>query len=228
VFARAFGWPGGDESVTANRKFNDLWLRFVSIVGMYSAELQVLPEAERTVGPEEVLVSGRLLAINLTAHGHGLAWFAVQDLKPEILQMIEVLSDPEILAAFEAKSPWQVVTKVAASELGARPNVARGHKRGESGMIIIRWLANRRSRLLRPRSANILRHEDICEGRTAASQNKKATVYPTDSDLVTACEEWLAVTGTQEAEIKDQTPQEEPSSTEAFPGHQDDQHEKAA
>jgi hypothetical protein len=228
VFARAFGWPGGDVDVKSNQKFNDLWLRFVSIVGMYSAELQMLPPGERTVGPEEVLVSGRLLAINLTTYGQGLAWFAVQDLKPEIQQMIEVLSDPEIQAAFDAKSPWQVVTKVAASELGAKPNVARGHTRGESGVIIIRWLANRRSRLLRPRSANILRHEDICEGRTAASQNKKATVYPTDSDLVTACEQWLAVTGTQEAEIKGQEVQEEPTSTEPFPVQQDNQHEQAA
>ena len=67
-------------------------------------------------------------------------------------------------------------------------------------MIIIRWLANRRARLLRPRSANILKHEDICEGRTAASRGKKATLYPTDSDLVTACERWLAVTGTEEVQ----------------------------
>lgn len=206
VYARAFGLPGGEMGVVSNRKFNDLWLRFVSIVGMYSAELQVLPPAERSVGPEEVLVSGRLLAINLSSHGHGLAWFATQDLKPEIQHIIELLSDPEILTAFEAKNPWQVVQKVAAAELGATPNISRGHTRGESGTIIIRWLANRRARLLRPRSAQILRHEDICEGRTAASQNKKPTVYPTDSDLVTACEQWLSVTGTEEAQIKEPIP----------------------
>jgi hypothetical protein len=215
VYARAFGLPGGADGAMLNQKFNDLWLRFVSIVGMYSAELQVLPPGERSVGPEEVLVSGRLLAMNLSTYGHGLAWFATQDLKPEISQIIELLSDPEIQNAFGAKDPWQVVEKVAASELGAKPNVSRGHTRGESGLIIIRWLANRRARLLRPRSANILRHEDICEGRTAASQNKKATVYPTDSDLVTACERWLAVTGTEEAQLKEaEAPVEELVSAE--------------
>ena len=130
-------------------------------------------------------------------------------MKPEISQISELLSDPEIQNAFGAQDPWQVVEKVAAAELGVKPNVSRGHTRGESGIIIIRWLANRRARLLRPRSANILRHEDICEGRTAASQNKKPTVYPTDSDLVTACEQWLAVTGTQEAHIEEQAPVEE-------------------
>ena len=204
VYARAFGLPGGDASVMPNREFNDLWVRFVSIVGMYSAELQSLPPGARSVSAEEVLVSGRSLAINLSKHGHGLAWFAAQDFKPEIQQVIELLSDAQLQSAFDAKDAWQVIHNVAVSELGARPNVPRAHTRANSGVIIIRWLANRRARLLRPRSANILRHEDIVEGRTAASQNKKATVYPTDSDLVTACEQWLGVTGTQEAELKEQ------------------------
>jgi hypothetical protein len=86
--------------------------------------------------------------------------------------------------------------------------------------------------LLRPRG-NILKHDDICEGRTAASQNKKATIYPTDSDLVTACEQWLGVTGTQEAEIREQppveeTPFEEQAPAEPSPVQQDNQHEQAA
>jgi len=204
VYARAFGLPGNDASVMPNREFNDLWLRFVSIVGMYAAELQSLPPGQRSVGLEEVLVSGRTLAINLSIHGHGLAWFAASDFKLEIQQAVELLSDAELQNAFGATTPWQVIRNVAAVQLGARPNVPRALPRAESGVIIIRWLANRRARLLRPRSANILKHEDICEGRTAASQNKKPTVYPTDSDLVTACEQWLGVTGTQEAELKEQ------------------------
>jgi hypothetical protein len=203
VYARAFGLAGGDAGVLPNRQFNDLWIRFISIVGMYSAELQVLPPAERSVGPEEVLVSGRALAANLSTHGHGFVWFAAKDFKPEIQQIIELLSDAELQSALGVKDPWQIVEKVAAAQLGAKPNVSRGHTRAESGVIIIRWLSNRRAKLLRPRGANILKHEDICEGRTAASQNKKATIYPTDCDLVTACERWLAVTGTQEAEIKE-------------------------
>lgn len=228
VYARAFGWPGGGPDIKANKKFNDAWIRFVSIVGMYSAELQVLPPGERAVGPEEVLVSGRLLAINLSTHGQGLAWFATQDLKPELQQIIELLSDAEIQNAFGVKDPWQVVHKVATSELGSNPNVPRGHTRGESGTIIIRWLANRRARLLRPRSANILRHEDICEGRTAASQNKKPTIYPTDSDLVTACERWLAVTGTEEAQLKENISLVEPALAEPALAPADDGQEKAA
>ena len=227
VYARVFGFRADDPTVRPNRKFNDLWLRFVSIVGMYSAELQMLPPSERSVGPEEVLTSGRDLAINLSAHGHSLAWFAAQDFKPEIQQTIDLLSDPEIQVAFQARDPWQVIQNVAAAELNATPNVPRGHTRAESGTIIIRWLANRRARLLRPRG-NILKHDDICEGRTAASMNKKATIYPTDSDLVTACEKWLGVTGTQEAEIKEQAPLEQSAPVEPTPIQQDNQHEQAA
>jgi hypothetical protein len=93
-------------------------------------------------------------------------------------------------------------------------------------MIIIRWLANRRTRLLKPKGANILRHEDICEGRTAASLNKKPTVYPTDCDLVVACERWLGVTGTQEAEIKEEAPASEPSPTAS--AHQEQQRREQA
>lgn len=210
VYARAFGLPGGDAKVMANREFNDLWMAFVSIVGMYSAELQSLPPGERSVTTEDVLVSGRTLATNLSSHGHGLAWFAAQDFKLEIKPIIELFADEELQSAFGAKNPWQLIHNVAALELGVRPNVPRAHTRAQSGLIIIRWLANRRARLLRPRSTNILRHEDIVEGRTAASQNKKPTIYPTDSDLVTACEKWLGVTGTQEAELKDQFPLREP------------------
>ncbi len=202
VYARAFGLPGGDDAVIPNQEFNDLWLNFVSIVGMYSAELQSLPPGERSVSAEEVLVSGRHLAVNLSAHGHGFAWFAAKDFKPETQHVLELLADAELQSALDAKDPGQVIHNVAAAELGVWPNVPRAHTRANSGVIIIRWLANRRARLLRPSSANILRHEDIVEGRTAASQNKKANLYPTDSDLVTACERWLGVTGTQEAELK--------------------------
>jgi hypothetical protein len=228
VYARAFGGAGGEAGVIPNHQFNDRWIRFVSIVGMYSAQLQVLPPAERTVSPEDVLVSGRHLAINLSAHGQGLAWFATQDLKPEIQQIIQLLSDPEIQNAFEARDPWQVVAKVALSELGASPNVPRGHTRALTGTIIIRWLANRRVRLLHPRSANILRHEDICEGRTAASQNKKPTVYPTDFDLATACEQWLAVTGTEEAQLKLKAAPAEQAPGEPVLVQPDDPQEKVA
>ena len=214
VYARAFGLPGGDASVMANREFNDLWLRFVSIVGMYSAELQAIPPEERSVSEEEVLVSGRDLALNLSIYGDGLAWFAASDFKAEVQQAMELLSSAELQIAFGAKTPWEVIYNVAASELRADLNISRAHVRADSGVIIIRWLANRRARLLKPRSTNILKHDEICEERTAASQNKNPMLYPTDFDLVTACEQWLGVTGVEKAELGVEQRIEIPSSQE--------------
>jgi len=220
VYARAFGQPGGDADTMANREFNELWLRFISIVGMYSAELQALPPEERSVSADEVVVSGRELAINLSMYGDGLAWFAAADFKAEVQQAMELLASAELQIAFGAKSAWEVIYNAAATELGAALNVSRAHVRAESGMIILRWLANRRARLLRPRSANILKHEEICEARTAAAQNKNPTLYPTDYDLVTACEQWLGVTGTEEADLATAPPvaaQAVSSETETYP-----------
>ena len=201
VYARAFGLPGGDASVMSNREFNDLWMRFVSIVGMYAAELLAMPPEERSVSEEEVLISGRDLALNLSMYGDGLAWFAASDFKAEVQQAMELLSSAELQIAFGAKTPWEVIYNIAASELRAELNISRAHIRADSGVIIIRWLANRRARLLKARSASILKHDDICEERTAASQNRNPMLYPTDFDLVTACEQWLGVTGTQQAEL---------------------------
>lgn len=220
VYTRTFGLPGGDAGIRPNLEFDGLWMSFVAIIGMYSAEMQSLPPDQRSVSPEEALVSGRALAINLSAHGHGLAWFAARDFKPELQHVIELFSDTELQSAFDAKGPWDLIYNIASSELGLRPNVPRAHTRAQSGVIIIRWLSNRRARLLRPRPANILKHEDISEGRTAASQNKKATVYPTDADLVTACEQWLGVTGTQQAELPEP---EAPAPRIATPVRQDEE-----
>src|SRR5204863_5018101 len=87
VYARAFGIPVTTRA-NANREYHDLWVKFVSIVGMYLAELQTLPPGERSVSTEDVLISGRDLAFNLSKYGHGLAWFAGTDFKLETQQVL--------------------------------------------------------------------------------------------------------------------------------------------
>jgi hypothetical protein len=203
VYARAFGFPGGDADLMPNREFNDLWLRFISTVGMYVAEQQ-LPREARFVSQDEVRRSGRELAANLSLHGSGLAWFAAQELRPEIQEIIRLLSDPQIENALGGRGLWQVIERVTAGGPGGRPNISRSRTRAESGSVIIRWLANRPRLLLRPPPAAFLKDNDIRKRRTAASPAQKRS-HPTDYDLVTACEQWLAVTGTQEALMDEQT-----------------------
>ena len=197
AYALAFGLPCADEEVVSNREFNDLWLRFLPTLGMYAAEMQ-LPAAERSVTQEEVRRSGRELAVNLLNHGRGITACAAHDLKQEVHKLMRLLAAPEIASAFGGGDAWQVIERVAVSEESRKPNVKRSRTRAESGRIIIRWLANHAKALLRPAPARILRDDDIRQRRSAASEDRKRS-HPTDYDLVQACEQWLVVTGTQEA-----------------------------
>jgi hypothetical protein len=197
VYARAFGLPGGEPGVLPNREFDDLWLRFLGTLGMYSAELQALPATARSVTTEEVRRAGWALAVNLSRHGTGLSAFAATDLKEDLALILEILSDAEVQKAFGAGDRWQLVECLAADASARRPNIHRSRIRAENGPIIIRWLANHRNLLARP-GAKILRESQIRERRVAVSYERRQN-NPTDFDLVNACERWLSVTGTQDA-----------------------------
>jgi hypothetical protein len=82
---------------------------------------------------------------------------------------------------------------------GSHPNVRRSRTRAETGRIIIRWLANHRNRLAGP-APKLFKEEQLRERRTAATPEKQRT-YPTDYDLVYACDQWLAMTGTEEEQL---------------------------
>lgn len=198
VYARAFGFPSGDADGTPNREFNDLWLRFLAAVSTYAGQLStdttLRPKAETVARQEPVRRSGRDLASNLSLHGYGLAYFAAKQLQGQIQEITHLLSDSVIKNAYGARDMWQVIERVVTLELGGSQNLVRYRTQAESGSIIIRWLANRRSLLLRPRPSIVLKDDDIRKHRTAA-KNKTST-YPTDCDLVNACKQWLTATTT--------------------------------
>lgn len=197
IYARVLGFPGGEPGVLPNREFDELWLRFLGTLGMYSAELQALPLCARSVTHEEVRRSGYALAVNLSRHGAGLPVFAAHDLQRDVELMLKVLSCPEVQKAFGAADQWQLIECLTADASARRLNIQRSRTRAESGPVIIRWLANHRNLIARP-AAKILRDSQLRERRAGATAGKRQT-HPTDYDLVNACERWLAVTGTQEA-----------------------------
>jgi hypothetical protein len=188
LYARVFGWPGGDEGGTPNREFADLWLRFVSAVTTYAEQLQ----RGTPLSQQAVRESARDLAGNLSLHGYGLAYFAARELQQEIQEIITLLSNNEIKTAFGARDMWQVIEQVATLDLGGSPNILRQRTRAGAGSAIIRWLANRRSLLLSARPVNVLKDAVIGKRRSGP----KPATDPNDYDLVNACEQWLAVTGT--------------------------------
>ena len=204
-YARAFGIPGGDDAGMPNREFNDLWLRFISAVSSYIRQNQLdnllkanIPGA---VTQQQVRKAGRDLAANLSLYGYGMTYFAATDLQKQLKDMINLLSDPDIRQAYGARDPWQVVDQVAMLELSGAVNSIRYRTMATGGAIIMAWLANRAKRLSDSSFDAILDLTAIRYPVPAAS-GKKPTSDPTDADLVNACEQWLAVTGTEENQVE--------------------------
>jgi hypothetical protein len=204
-YARAFGIPGGDDAGMPNREFNDLWLRFISAVSSYIRQNQLdnllkanIPGA---VTQQQVRKAGRDLAANLSLYGYGMTYFAATDLQKQIKDVINLLSDPDIRQAYGARDMWQVIDQVAMLELGGAVNSIRYRTMATAGAIIMAWLANRAKRLSDSSFDAILDLTAIRYPVPAAS-GKKPTSDPTDADLVNACEQWLAVTGTEENQVE--------------------------
>jgi hypothetical protein len=205
-YARVFGFPGGDAiQLNPNREFNDLWLRFVSAVSAFVRQLKVddLLRAgiPLQVSQEQVRKSGRDLGANLSLHGYGMTFFVAAELQKEINDIIKLLSDSEVLNAYGARDMWQVIDQVATLELGGARNSVRYRTMAKAGAVIIRWLANNAEKLAGASFDNVLDNVQILNP-PPPRPGQKPTTNPTDADLVNACEQWLAVTGTPDGRVE--------------------------
>ena len=197
-YSMTMGIPGGEIHGMVNAEFNDLWLRFVSSVSSFVRQNEVdkllraaLPSP---ISQQQVRKSARDLAVNLSLHGYGMAYYAALDLQAQIKFMIGLLSDSDIRINYGARDMWQVVDQVATLELGGAKTSSRYRTLATCGAIITAWLANNADRIRRPGGPLI----DIDEVRSPLprTNGSKATLTPTDYDLVNACELWLADTAT--------------------------------
>lgn len=219
LYMRAFGAPGGDPNTNMpNREFNELWLRFVSAVSSYVRQFTVdnmlRSQAPGMVSQEQVRKAGRDLAANLSLHGYGIAYFAATELQSTIREFIGVLSDQDIKGSFGARDMWQVVEQVSASYLGGPRNSVRYRTQAQSGAVIIRWLAKNARNLSSSYVNDVIAIDVLRSPQLRSLGGGKATVDPTDWDLVNACEQWLAVGGIQEARIDEYSqPTEAPNTT---------------
>jgi len=207
LYARAFGFPGGDVTQgSPNREFKDLWLRFVSAVSSFTRQSQVdrllRSDIPAGVSQEHVRKAGRDLAANLSLHGYGIAYFVATEFQTQIKEFIDLLSDKDIKASYGARDMWQVIEQVSTLELGGARNSIRYRTMATAGAIIIRWLADRANILAGSTFVNVLNKNEISNPPPRPS-GAKATTSPNDADLVNACEQWLAVTGTPEAQVEE-------------------------
>lgn len=202
-FGAAGGYPG---LVNQNREFGDLWLRFVSAVSEFARKLQV-DDLLRTriplsVNSEGVRNYAQVLGSNLSLHGYGVAYFAATELQNEINEIKDILSDEEVRLSYGARDMRQLIEQVSIYELGGARDVTRYFTMATSGAIIIAWLAKKAPDLsgqyLRPiLDINVIRKPSMRQPTV------RATREPTDRDLVDACEQWLAVTGTPDDRVSE-------------------------
>lgn len=216
-YARTLGFVGGDDGGMPNRELTDLWMRFVSgvssVVRQRNLERVVRDKVPASVSQQQVRKAGRDLAANLSLHGYGMAHFMATELQKLIKDSIKLLSDPDIKNAYGARDMWQVIDQVAALELGGSKNSIRYRTMAASGAIIIAWLAKKSRELSSTSFRPILDMDDI-DNPSPRPSGSKPTTDPSDFDLVNACEQWLAVTGTQEEQVEDYSqPKESPNMT---------------
>lgn len=205
LYARTLGFPGGEAIGMINRDFQILWLRFISAISSFARQRQVdtllRSEIPVRVSQEQIRKSGRDLAANLSLHGFSIAHYAAVELERQIKEDIEILSDPDVMGAYGAKDMYGVIDQVAALELGGPRDSIRYRTMASSGAVIIRWLANNAKNLASINSPTVLDMQEIAmpEGHRSGSS---AMINPHASDLVNACERWLAVTGTPDKKIE--------------------------
>jgi hypothetical protein len=207
LYFRCFGAPGGNPNGgEPNRDFNELWLRFVSAVSSFARQLTVdrllRTNVPMSVSQEQVRKAGRDLGANLSRNGFGIAYFAATEMQRSILEFRDVLTDPDLRNVFGARDMWQVIEIVNANYLGGAKNTHRFRTQSRAGAIVIRWIANHVQRLSNMSGPVLMVDQIVNPQLRSMNADHKATVDPSDWDLVQACEQWLAVGGVQDASVE--------------------------
>ena len=205
LYMRVFGAPGGDASSTANRDFDDPWLRFVLAVSRFARQLAIDPllrdGTKMAISQEQVSKAGRDLGANLSRNGRGVAPFATKLLQT-ILELSEIMQDAELRNALGARDLWQVIDRVNTQYLGGARNVHRHRMQGRTGAVILRWIAKNVHRLTDLGEPLIWMGQSVEAQLLPAGVANNPIVNSTDWDLVDACEQWLAITGLQDKGVE--------------------------
>src|SRR5260370_30210388 len=127
-----------------------------------------------------------------------MAYPMATELQTQINDVITILKNEEIRAAYGAKDMWQVVDQVSGLELGGAKNSVKYRTMASAGATVFAWLANKSTQLASGSYVPIL---DVAQLQNAPTYSTKPTTNPSDYDLVGACDQWLAVTGPDEESV---------------------------
>lgn len=215
TYARVFGTATGEPAATGAqfRNFDDLWIRFVSAVSDWYRKNQVeslfASNGSYVPSQEQVRKTGLDLAANLSLYCYGGTWFVASELQKDIGAYVDLLSSPEIKSLYGARDMWQVIDQVSLLEFGRPVNTIRARTMANAGAIIIGWLEKKSDAISHPGSELI---DSDAIRNPARRSTSNAINDPTDYDLVTACEQWLAIEGVG-SEVVDLKSDASPSAT---------------
>ena len=103
---------------------------------------------------------------------------------------------------------WQVIDQVSVLEFGRPVNTIRARTMANAGATIIGWLEKNAQKLSHP-GAVLISPSELANPPSRSTTN--SINDPSDYDLVTACEQWLAIEGVGE-DIVDSKAAASPSS----------------
>jgi hypothetical protein len=184
VYGRVLGLAqGAATDVVSNAIFSDLMIRFLSVVSLADRERRSSDILR--VSQEQELKAGRDWGVNISLHGYGIAHPAAIEMQDLIREIKDVLSEPQLHAAYGVNDIWQLVDRINVMYLGGYVNGVRYRTMARAGAEIILWLADNSAKL--------------------ASVAPAGGLDFSDPRLVNNVERWLAVTGTPDASVEQYT-----------------------
>jgi hypothetical protein len=199
TYSRVLGVPGGEVSKEAppNRGFQDLLLRFMANVSEFERQRRISDvvgnrariDVLSNTG-EQVRKTGFDLAANASLYGYGGTFFVAQRLAKQIERALRILSVPEVLAAYGVQSPFQVVERVCAADLGGMvPNVVQRRTMADAGKRLIDLVAQYVAVWPRATDKPLFTDPDV------RPMPDSDIPYADQLKFARAVEQWLAVNG---------------------------------
>jgi hypothetical protein len=135
-------WLGRAERLPEDER-RELYARvagrsFEHLLGRLAA---ALAEHDPARGDDDVTWAVRELRSNVEAHVDERAQEAVPLLHAQLGDALAILSEREVLAAYGARDPWQLVDHLSRLELGGTRDVERHQTLAATGTVILSWLA---------------------------------------------------------------------------------------
>jgi hypothetical protein len=113
---------------------------FDHLLGRLAAALAAY-EPGAAAGDDDVTWAAGELRSTVDAHVDDAARDAVPLLHAQLGAALAILSEREVLAAYGARDPWQLIDHLSRLELGGTRDVARHQALAAAGAVILRWLA---------------------------------------------------------------------------------------